>query len=90
MNKEVDSGKVKLKSVPMVGLPDKDSPTSPGHYKNGSIQPIEYILANDLGFCEGNVVKYITRWQYADGVTDLKKAKQYIQFLIDKWDDNDG
>ena len=31
------------------------------HYKNQKIQPIEYILENELPFIEGNIVKYITR-----------------------------
>jgi hypothetical protein len=33
------------------------------HYKDMAIQPIEYIHKNGLGFCEGNIVKYITRWK---------------------------
>lgn len=53
------------------------------HYKNKGIQPIEYILSNDLGFCEGNVVKYITRYKEKNGIDDLEKAKHYIEFLID-------
>ena len=51
------------------------------HYKL-PIGPIDYILANELGYCEGNVLKYITRWQAKDGVKDLRKAAQYIDFLI--------
>ena len=51
------------------------------HYKT-SIQPIEFILANNLGFCEGNVVKYVTRWKDKGGVQDLKKAIHYLEFLI--------
>lgn len=53
------------------------------HYKNKAIQPIDYIIANELGFCEGNVVKYITRHKEKNGLEDLKKAKQYIEFLIE-------
>ena len=37
------------------------------HYKKKSIQPIEYIMANEMDFCEGNVVKYITRWKDKGG-----------------------
>ena len=54
------------------------------HYKDRAIQPIEFILANDLGFCEGNVVKYVTRWKDKNGVEDLRKAIHYLEFLIDK------
>ena len=53
------------------------------HYKDKAIQPIEYIHANKMGFCEGNVVKYITRWREKNGLADLEKAKHYIEMLID-------
>ena len=52
------------------------------HYSGRKIQPIEYILANGLGFCEGNVVKYITRYKDKGGLEDLHKARHYIDFLI--------
>ena len=53
------------------------------HYQVQSIQPIDYILANELDFCEGNIVKYITRWKYKNGLEDLKKARHYLDFLIE-------
>ncbi len=53
------------------------------HYKGRSIQPVEYIHSNGLGFCEGNVVKYITRWRDKNGIADLKKAKHYIDLLVE-------
>lgn len=53
------------------------------HYKDRSIQPVEYIHANSLGYCEGNVVKYITRWRNKNGMEDLYKAKHYIEILIE-------
>ncbi len=43
------------------------------HYKKQKIQPITYILANELPFIEGNIVKYITRWREKGGIQDLKK-----------------
>lgn len=52
------------------------------HYKAQGIQPIDYIMANELDFCEGNVVKYVTRWKYKNGVQDLMKARHYLDFLI--------
>ncbi len=54
------------------------------HYKGRAIQPIDYILANELDFCEGNVVKYVTRWRFKNGVEDLKKARQYLDFMIEE------
>lgn len=53
------------------------------HYKSLKIQPVEYILANGLGFCEGNVVKYITRWRDKGGVQDLEKIKHFVDILIE-------
>ncbi|AXH71537.1 hypothetical protein HTVC304P_gp22 [Pelagibacter phage HTVC304P] len=57
---------------------------NPPHYANNEIEPIDYIIANKLTYCEGNVVKYITRWRGKGGLEDLKKAKQYIDFIIEK------
>ena len=56
----------------------------PPHYAKNKIQPIDYIVSNNLTYCEGNVVKYITRWRGKGGIEDLKKAKQYIDFIIEK------
>jgi len=55
---------------------------TPDHY-DMKIQPVDYIMLNNLGFCEGNVVKYISRWREKGGIADLKKAKHYIDMLID-------
>lgn len=53
------------------------------HYQGCAIQPIEYILANDLPFIEGSIVKYVTRWKTKGGVEDLRKARNYIDRLIE-------
>lgn len=53
----------------------------PEHYK-GVVEPIELIEAQGLGFHEGNIVKYVTRWQKKGGLHDLEKAKWYIERLI--------
>jgi hypothetical protein len=60
-----------------------DKQVSGDHYKGKAIQPIIYIHANNLGFCEGNVVKYVTRWRDKNGIADLEKAKHYIELLIE-------
>ncbi len=57
--------------------------TGPGHYKDKAIQPWDFIVSNNLGYLEGNVVKYITRWRQKGGVEDLRKAKHYIEKLIE-------
>lgn len=53
------------------------------HYKSFKIQPIEFIEANNLGFHEGNIIKYITRYATKNGKDDLEKAKHYIDLLIE-------
>ena len=53
------------------------------HYKRMTIQPVEYAFANSLGFCEGSVVKYISRWRYKNGIRDLEKAKHFIDLMIE-------
>ena len=53
------------------------------HYKDLPIQPVEYIYANALGYFEGNVVKYVSRWRKKNGIADLEKAKHYIELLIE-------
>ena len=53
------------------------------HYKSLPIQPVEYIHANNIGYFEGNVIKYVSRWRSKNGVADLKKAKHYIDLLIE-------
>lgn len=54
------------------------------HYKNLKIQPIDYILDNNLGYCEANIIKYVTRWRDKNGIEDLRKAKHYIDILIER------
>lgn len=59
---------------------------TPPHYQ-GSIQPIDLINAQDLNFNLGNVVKYVCRAGKKQGeniLTDLEKAKDYIDFEIER------
>lgn len=60
------------------------------HYKKLAIQPVEYIMANNIPYMEGNVIKYITRWKDKGGVQDLNKAKHYIELLIENEEKNSG
>jgi hypothetical protein len=53
------------------------------HYKTLAIQPWDYIIQNNLGFLEGNVIKYVTRWKDKEGVQDLKKARHFLDKLIE-------
>ena len=53
------------------------------HYKGKAIQPWDYIVANNLGYLEGNVVKYISRWRDKGGIDDLRKVVHYAEKLIE-------
>lgn len=57
--------------------------TGPGHYKDKPLQVWDCVIANNLGYLEGNVVKYVSRWRQKGGVEDLRKAKHYIEKLIE-------
>lgn len=60
-----------------------DVQTGGSHYKDMAIQPVEYIHSNGLGFCEGAVVKYVSRWRQKGGIVDLEKARHFIDLLIE-------
>lgn len=53
------------------------------HYASKQVQPWDYIIANNLGYLEGNIVKYVSRWKDKGGVEDLRKARHYIDKLIE-------
>lgn len=53
------------------------------HYKNKKIQPWDYIIANEIPFLEGNIIKYITRHPVKNGLQDILKAKHYLDKLIE-------
>lgn len=56
------------------------------HYKNMAIQPVQFCLANNLGFCEANVIKYVCRYKDKGGMADLQKAKHYLTILMEHYD----
>jgi hypothetical protein len=60
-----------------------DSQVGGSHYKGKAIQPWDYIVANNLGYLEGNVVKYISRWKEKGGIDDLRKVVHYAEKLIE-------
>ena len=73
--------------IPMVAQINKmmanDRQEGGGHYKAKAIQPWDYIISNNLGFLEGNVIKYVSRYKDKGGIEDLKKAQHYLEKLIE-------
>jgi hypothetical protein len=52
------------------------------HYKYMAIQPVTFIIANGLDFCQGNIIKYTCRYKQKNGVEDLRKVIHYAELLI--------
>ena len=60
------------------------------HYKDFGIQPIEFILANNLDFIEGCIIKYLCRYKKKNGIEDLKKTRHYLDILIEYLEDKES
>lgn len=65
----------------------ENTPIKPNHYKTGGMEPIEYMRMKMTpeqleGFCLGNVIKYVSRFQDKNGLEDLEKAEWYLKELI--------
>jgi len=65
---------------------EHDPVNSPSHYTRGGIEAIDFIEAKGLGFCLGNVVKYVSRAGFkADAkIQDLEKAQWYLTREINR------
>jgi len=60
----------------------RDHINHPRHYTAGRVECIDYIEAQGFGYHEGNIVKYVTRYKFKNGLDDLKKAEWYLKRLI--------
>ena len=56
-------------------------PINPDHYKKGQ-EPYPFIKSWDMSYAQGNIIKYVTRYKFKNGVEDLKKARWYLDQLI--------
>lgn len=63
-------------------MEDSNDPINPGHYQGDFVMRV--IERFDLGFCLGNVVKYVLRHGRKAGVEDLKKARWYLDRAIQR------
>jgi hypothetical protein len=59
-----------------------DPVNSPKHYTQGHMEVITAIEGLDLDYHQGNILKYVSRYKYKNGVEDLRKAKWYIDRLL--------
>jgi len=60
---------------------------NPGYYKKG-IEVIKFVQSHNLNYAEGNIIKYIVRHKFKNGLEDLKKARRYLDFLEEEYDKN--
>lgn len=70
---------------------EKDMVNHPSHYVSGGIETIDFLKAKlgqagFEGFLAGNILKYVTRYELKNGVEDLKKARWYLNKLIEEKD----
>lgn len=77
------AAEINLLSQAPIGSGASASQVGGDHYRSKTIQPWDYIAANHLGFFEGNIVRYITRWRQKGGIEDLKKLIHYAEKLIE-------
>ncbi len=72
-------------------FPEEDVVNHPAHYNKGGVEAIDYIeqqLSEGFKYyLVGNVYKYLHRWEYKDGLQDLKKAQWYLNRMISDIED---
>ncbi len=87
---DMELNEQELKGIAQIGAAIRANAQQVGgaHYATKAIQPWDFIIANNLGYLEGNIVKYVSRWKDKGGVEDLKKARHYLDKLIEVNDEN--
>lgn len=83
MEREVSHRKIEVKTIVQ-----QENVKSPSHYTQGKYETIDVIreaLGPDKfeGLCIGNVIKYVSRYPYKNGIEDLKKAQVYLKWAIE-------
>jgi len=53
------------------------------HYRRFTIQPVEYIVVNEIGFLAGNIIKYATRYPHKGGAADIRKIIHYCELILE-------
>lgn len=86
INKELNESVRALGKALKDSKKQNDVVNSPSHYKQGERETIENIrdtISSEgyQGYCVGNVVKYLARYKFKNGLEDVRKAKKYIEFL---------
>ncbi|MBC1686842.1 DUF3310 domain-containing protein [Listeria welshimeri] len=70
---------------------NNDNVNNPAHYNTGGIETLDYIKAKTKdypSYAAGNILKYVSRYEYKNGIEDLKEARFYLNDLIE-WMESD-
>lgn len=73
-----------------------DPVNHPRHYRQGDIECIDAIKSAVTGappfeaVCVANVLKYVWRYRVKNGLTDLHKARWYLDALISAVEEREG
>lgn len=79
-----------VKPTAISGVPSAlETQVGGDHYKGMKIQPVEFIVANNIPYREANAIKYLCRHKNKNGLQDLKKAAHYVQMLIEEAEANE-
>ena len=62
-------------------MSELDKQVAGSHYQDYAIQPLEFITKNKLSYIQGNIIKYVVRFEQKNGTEDLDKAIHYINIL---------
>jgi len=61
---------------------------NPDHYQQGEIEVIDFILDQKMDYLTASVQKYLARWRFKNGIDDLRKAKWFLDKLIEQQVEN--
>ena len=61
---------------------------NPTHYRQGKIEVIDFILDQKMDYLTASVQKYLSRWRFKDGICDLRKARWFLDKLIEQQVEN--
>ena len=64
------------------------SELNPTHYRQGKIEVIDFILDQKMDYLTASVQKYLSRWRFKDGICDLRKARWFLDKLIEQQVEN--
>ena len=82
-------------TIPNAPSTKKEDATSPNHYQVGGMQLLDIwkakLSAEEFkGLCKGNILKYVIRAKHKNGLEDLKKARVYLDWLIEAEEKEDA